>query len=75
MAETFFVKCLKPTTDLETFDDLHHLAAFTSNALKMDFEISCTCGKCAGCPCRVCSWDKNYAASTVNAREVIVTKT
>jgi len=37
MAETFLVRCLKPTTDLETFDDLR-LAAFNSNALKMDFE-------------------------------------
>ena len=23
MAENFLVRCLKPTTDLETFDDLH----------------------------------------------------
>ena len=37
MAEAFLVKCLKPSTDLQTFDDLH-LAAFDSNALKMDFE-------------------------------------
>ena len=29
MAETFLVKCLKPSTDLETFDDLR-LAAFNS---------------------------------------------
>ena len=29
MVETFFIECLKPTTDLETFDDLH-LAAFTT---------------------------------------------
>ena len=36
------VRCLKPTKDLETFDDLH-LAAFNSNSLKMDFEkIPCT---------------------------------
>ena len=42
MAETFLVKCLKPSTDLETFDDLR-LAAFNSNALKMDFEkATCT---------------------------------
>ena len=34
MAETFLVKCLKPTTDLKTFDDLR-LTAFNSNALKM----------------------------------------
>ena len=31
MAETFLVKCLKPSTDLETFDDLR-LASFNSNA-------------------------------------------
>ena len=31
------VRCLKPTNDWETFDDLH-LAAFNSNSLKMDFE-------------------------------------
>ena len=31
------VRCLTPTTDLETFDDLR-LAAFNSNSLKMDFE-------------------------------------
>ncbi|KAI4829411.1 hypothetical protein KUCAC02_023452, partial [Chaenocephalus aceratus] len=36
LAETFLVKCLKPSTDLKTFDDLQ-LAAFDSNALKMDF--------------------------------------
>ena len=42
MAEMFLVKCLKPSMDLETFDDLH-LAAFNSNALKMDFEkTTCT---------------------------------
>ena len=42
MAETFLVKCLKPVTDLETFDDLR-VAAFSSNALKMDFEkTACT---------------------------------
>ena len=36
------VRCLKPTTDLETFDDLR-LAAFNSNYLKMNFEkITCT---------------------------------
>ena len=37
MAETFLVKCLKPTTDLETFDDLC-LTAFNGNALKLDFK-------------------------------------
>ena len=31
------VKCLKPSTDMETFDDLR-IAAFDSHALKMDFE-------------------------------------
>ena len=42
MAENYLVRCLKPTKDLETFDDLH-LAAFNSNSLKMDFEkIPCT---------------------------------
>ncbi len=42
MAETFSVKCLKPYTDLQTFDDLR-LAAFDSNALKMDFgKTPCT---------------------------------
>ncbi len=37
MAETFLDKCLRLSTDLETFDDLC-LAAFNTNALKMDFE-------------------------------------
>lgn len=42
MAETFLVKCLKSTTDLETFNDLR-LDAFNNNALKMDLErIACT---------------------------------
>ena len=42
MAEIFLVRCVKPTTDLETFDDLC-LAAFNSNALKLDFErTACT---------------------------------
>ena len=42
MAETSLVKCLKPATDLKTFDDLR-LAAFNCNALKMDFEkTACT---------------------------------
>ena len=42
MVETLLVKCLKPTTDLEIFVELR-LAAFTSNALKMDFErTACT---------------------------------
>ena len=36
MAETFLVKYLKPTTDMETFDDLR-LFEFTSNTLKMHF--------------------------------------
>ena len=37
MAEAFLVNCLKPLTDLQTFDDLR-LAAFDSSALNMDFE-------------------------------------
>ncbi|CAB3981218.1 Hypothetical predicted protein [Paramuricea clavata] len=37
MAELFLVKCLKPSTELETFDELR-LAAFDSNSLKLDFE-------------------------------------
>lgn len=37
MAELFLVKCLKPSTDLETFNDLR-VDAFNSNALKLDFE-------------------------------------
>ena len=42
MAEAFLVKCLKPKTDLETFDDLR-VTAFSSKALKMDFEkTACT---------------------------------
>ncbi len=42
MAETFLAKCLKPSMDLETFDDLR-LLAFNSNALKIDFEkTACT---------------------------------
>ncbi len=42
MAETFLVKCLKSTTDLETFNDLR-LDAFNNNALKMDLErTACT---------------------------------
>ena len=42
MAETFLVKSLKPSTDLETFGDLR-LAAFDRNALNMDFErTTCT---------------------------------
>ena len=42
MAKKFIVRCLKPTTDLETFNNLC-LAAFNSNSLKMDFEtIPCT---------------------------------
>lgn len=36
------VRCLKSATDMETFDDLR-LAAFDSNALKLDFEkTACT---------------------------------
>ena len=45
MAETFLVKCLKPSTDLEIFDDLR-FAAFNSNALKMDFEKTLNLSKC-----------------------------
>ena len=42
MAETFLVKCIKPSTDLETFDDLR-LAAYNSNSLKMNFDrTACT---------------------------------
>ena len=42
MAETFLVKSLKPSTDLETFGDLR-LAAFDRSALNMDFErTTCT---------------------------------
>src|SRR4029434_2738812 len=42
MAETFLVKCLKPSTDIETFEDLR-IAAFDSNVLKMNFErTACT---------------------------------
>ena len=37
MAETFLVNCLKPSTDLQTFDALC-LAAFDSSALNMEFE-------------------------------------
>ena len=37
MAENVLVRCLKPTTDLETFDNLR-LAAYNSDSLKMDFE-------------------------------------
>ena len=37
MAENCLVRFLKPTKDLETFDDLR-LAAFNSNSLKMEFE-------------------------------------
>ena len=40
--ENYLVRCLKPTKDLETFDDLR-LAAFNSNSLKIGFEkIPCT---------------------------------
>ena len=37
MAETFLVKCLKPSTKLETFDELR-LSEFENNALNMDLE-------------------------------------
>ena len=37
MAETFLIRCLKPVTDLEMFDDLC-LTAFNDNALKLDLE-------------------------------------
>ena len=43
LAKLFLVKCLKPSTDFETFDELR-LTAFDSNALKLDFEkTACTC--------------------------------
>ena len=42
MAETFLVKCLKPSTDLKTFDDLR-VDGFNSNGLKLNFErTTCT---------------------------------
>ena len=42
LAELFLVKCLKLSTDFETFDELR-LAGFDSNALKLDFEkTACT---------------------------------
>ena len=42
------VRCLTPTKDLETFDDLR-LAAFNSNSLKMNFEkIPFTSAKARG---------------------------
>ncbi|CAB3989604.1 Hypothetical predicted protein, partial [Paramuricea clavata] len=37
LAELFLFKCLKPSTELETFDELR-LAAFDSNSLKLDFK-------------------------------------
>lgn len=37
MEEIFLVRCLKPSVDMETFDDLP-IDAFDSNVLKMDFE-------------------------------------
>ena len=41
-AELFLVKCLKPSTHLETFDKLR-LDTFDNNALKLDFEkTTCT---------------------------------
>ena len=36
MAESFLVQCLKPSTYLETFDELR-VAVFDNNALKIDF--------------------------------------
>ena len=42
LAENFLVKCLKPTTHLETFDELR-IDTFDNNALKLDFEkTACT---------------------------------
>ena len=42
MAENFLVKCLKPATHLETFDELC-IDTFDNNALKLDFEkTACT---------------------------------
>ena len=37
MAESFLVKCLKPSTKLETFDEIR-LSEFESNALNIDLE-------------------------------------
>lgn len=37
MAEMFLVKCLKPSTELESFNELR-VDALSSNAMKMDFE-------------------------------------
>ena len=37
MVETFFGQMLRPSTDMETFDDLR-LTAFNNNVLKIDFE-------------------------------------
>ena len=42
LAETFLVKCLKPSTQFETFDELR-IDTFDNNALKIDFEkTACT---------------------------------
>ena len=42
MAELFLVKCLKSSTQLETFNELR-LAAFDTNSLKFDYEkTACT---------------------------------
>jgi hypothetical protein len=42
LAEIFLVKCLKPSTHLETFDQLR-IDTFDNNALKLDFEkTACT---------------------------------
>ena len=42
LAETFFVKCLKPSIQFETFDELR-IDTFDNNALKIDFEkTACT---------------------------------
>ena len=39
MAETFLVRCFKPITDLETFDDLRSIAMLSSWSLKKN----CSC--------------------------------
>ena len=42
LAETFFVKCLKPSIQFETFDELR-IDTFDNNTLKIDFEkTACT---------------------------------
>jgi len=37
IAELFLIQCLKPSTELDTFNDLR-VDAFNRNALKLDFE-------------------------------------